>query len=91
MDPGLPFLTLHFFSSCCRLSGLVRSHTPLGKTAAGRYLWKVLLLMQGRVVSGCPWEAAPEGAAGGPPGVLPAWRSSGCDRATPGQPAARPH
>lgn len=91
VDPGLPFLTLHFFSSCCCLSGLVSSHTPLGKTAAGRYLWKVLLLMQGRVVSGCPWEAALEGAAGGPPGVLPAWRSSGCDRGTPCQPTGRPH
>jgi len=30
---GLPSLTLRFFSSCCHLSGLVRSHTPLGKTA----------------------------------------------------------
>lgn len=52
VGPGLPLLTLCFFSSCCHLSGLVRSHTRLGKTAAGRAC--EALPRQGRVVCGWP-------------------------------------
>lgn len=53
MGAGLSFPNTTFLlSSYCCLLGLVRSHTPLGKTGT-RYLMEGFSLIQGRVSSRC--------------------------------------